>query len=50
MKPTVLVIDDEKTFRIVVEEALSDEGFDVSSASTGESRLARVATRARPIS
>jgi two-component system response regulator AtoC len=36
MKSSVLVIDDEKTFRIVVEEALSAEGFDVSSASSGE--------------
>jgi DNA-binding NtrC family response regulator len=36
MKPSVLVIDDEKTFRIVVEEALSADGFDVSSASSGE--------------
>ena len=27
MKPTSLVIDDEKTFRIVAEEALSSEGF-----------------------
>jgi DNA-binding NtrC family response regulator len=36
MKPSVLVIDDEKTFRIVVEEALSAEGFDVSSASNGD--------------
>ena len=26
MKPTVLVIDDEKTFRIVAEEALSARG------------------------
>jgi len=25
MKPSVLVVDDEKTFRIVVEEALSAE-------------------------
>jgi two-component system response regulator AtoC len=39
MKPSVLVIDDEKTFRIVVEEALSAEGFDVSSAPSGESGL-----------
>src|SRR6266536_3360362 len=39
MKPTVLVIDDEKTFRIVVEEALSAEGFEVSSASSGDAGL-----------
>jgi len=36
---SVLVIDDEKTFRIVVEEALSADGFDVSSASNGEAGL-----------
>src|SRR4051794_20376937 len=39
MKPSVLVIDDEKTFRIVVDEALSADGFDVTTASTGESGL-----------
>ena len=40
MKPTVLVIDDEKTFRIVAEEALSAEGFTVTSASNGQAGLA----------
>jgi DNA-binding NtrC family response regulator len=39
MNPSVLVIDDEKTFRIVVEEALSADGFDVSSAPSGEAGL-----------
>ena len=39
MKPTVLVIDDEKTFRIVAEEALSSEGFTVTTASNGEAGL-----------
>jgi two-component system response regulator AtoC len=39
MKPSVLVIDDEKTFRIVVDEALSADGFDVSTASNGEAGL-----------
>jgi two-component system, NtrC family, response regulator AtoC len=39
MKPTVLVIDDEKTFRIVAEEALSAEGFTVTSASNGHAGL-----------
>src|SRR5258706_15107051 len=39
MKPSVLVIDDEKTFRIVVEEALSADGFDVTSAGSGEAGL-----------
>ena len=40
MKPTVLVIDDEKTFRIVADEALSSEGFAVSTAPTGAAGLA----------
>ncbi|HMC95317.1 MAG TPA: response regulator, partial [Polyangia bacterium] len=40
MKPTVLVIDDEKTFRIVAEEALSAEGFAVTTASNGQAGLA----------
>jgi two-component system response regulator AtoC len=40
VKPSVLVIDDEKTFRIVAEEALSSEGFAVSTASNGAAGLA----------
>jgi two-component system response regulator HydG len=40
MKPTLLVIDDEKTFRIVAEEALSAEGFSVTTASSGQAGLA----------
>jgi DNA-binding NtrC family response regulator len=40
MKPTVLVIDDEKTFRIVAEEALSSEGFVVTTAANGRAGLA----------
>ncbi|HJZ84695.1 MAG TPA: sigma-54 dependent transcriptional regulator [Polyangia bacterium] len=39
MKPTVLVIDDEKTFRVVAEEALSAEGFEVVTAPSGEAGL-----------
>ena len=39
MKPSVLVIDDEKTFRIVVEEALSADGFEVATAASGEAGL-----------
>jgi two-component system, NtrC family, response regulator AtoC len=39
MKPTVLVIDDEKTFRMVAEEALTTDGFDVQTAATGEAGL-----------
>ncbi len=36
----VLVIDDEKTFRIVAEEALAAEGFNVTTASSGGAGLA----------
>jgi two-component system, NtrC family, response regulator AtoC len=39
VKPTALVIDDEKTFRIVAEEALAAEGFEVTTASSGEAGL-----------
>jgi len=39
MKPSVLVVDDEKTFRIVAEEALSAEGMEVTTAPSGESGL-----------
>jgi len=40
MKPSVLVIDDEKTFRIVAEEALASEGFVVATHATGKAGLA----------
>ena len=40
MRPTLLVIDDEKTFRIVAEEALSAEGFSVTTAGSGGAGLA----------
>ena len=39
MKPTVLVVDDEKTFRIVVEEALTPEGVQVLTAASGRAGL-----------
>jgi DNA-binding NtrC family response regulator len=39
MKPSVLVVDDEKTFRVVAEEALSSEGFDVETAPSGEAAI-----------
>jgi two-component system, NtrC family, response regulator AtoC len=39
MKPSVLVIDDEKTFRLVVEEALEAEGFEVTTAASGQAGL-----------
>jgi two-component system response regulator AtoC len=39
MKPTVLVIDDEKTFRIVAEEALTPEGIQVLTAASARAGL-----------
>jgi DNA-binding NtrC family response regulator len=39
MKPTVLVIDDEKTFRIVAEEALAAEGIQVLTAASARAGL-----------
>src|SRR5579871_5088130 len=39
MKPTVLVVDDEKSFRLVAEEALSREGYTVKTASSGAAGL-----------
>ncbi|HEY4185057.1 MAG TPA: sigma-54 dependent transcriptional regulator [Polyangia bacterium] len=39
MKPSVLVIDDEKTFRIVVEEALTPEGIQVLTAASARAGL-----------
>ena len=34
MRQSVLVVDDERTFRLLAEEALSSEGFDVRTAGT----------------
>ncbi len=42
MKGTVLVVDDEKTFRLVVEAALAAEGYEVRSAATGREALERM--------
>ena len=39
MKPTVLVIDDEKTFRIVADEALSAEGLEGTTAASARAGL-----------
>lgn len=39
MKSTVLVIDDEKSFRLVAEEALGREGYVVKTAATGAAGL-----------
>ena len=35
MKDTVLIIDDEKSFRVIAEEALTREGYRVRSAGSG---------------
>jgi two-component system response regulator AtoC len=34
MRPNLLVVDDERSFRLMAEEALSSEGFDVRTAGT----------------
>ncbi len=34
MRPTVLIVDDERLFRVLAEEALTSEGFEVRTAST----------------
>jgi two-component system, NtrC family, response regulator AtoC len=34
MKPSVLVVDDERIFRVLAEEALTSEGFEVRTASS----------------
>jgi DNA-binding NtrC family response regulator len=39
VKPSVLVVDDEKTFRIVAEEALSAEGIRVTVAASARAGL-----------
>ena len=41
-KRRILVIDDEKSIRETLSEILSDEGYTVTSVSTGEEGLARV--------
>ena len=46
MKPTVLVIDDEKTFRIVAEEALSAEENAVFRFEAGSVHLEKPVARA----
>jgi DNA-binding NtrC family response regulator len=39
MKPVVLVVDDEKTFRMVAETALTAEGYEVRTAASGREAL-----------
>ncbi|MCB1185305.1 sigma-54-dependent Fis family transcriptional regulator, partial [bacterium] len=43
MTPRVLIIDDERNIRRTFQMVLSDEGFTVDTAETGEEGLARVA-------
>jgi two-component system response regulator AtoC len=41
MKPRILIVDDEATIRESLLEAMAADGFDVTSAETGEEALAR---------
>ncbi|MHB8419599.1 MAG: sigma-54-dependent transcriptional regulator [Myxococcales bacterium] len=41
MKARVLIVDDEKTFRVVAEAALLAEGYEVASAASGREALER---------
>jgi len=45
-KPRLLVVDDDNAFRSLVRIALSDEGFDVDEAPTGEQALDAVRQKA----
>jgi two-component system response regulator AtoC len=47
MKPSVLIVDDEQVFRLLAENALTAEGFDVRSANS-LSRARREVDRAAP--
>ncbi len=38
-KPNILLVDDEEALRVVVAERLTDEGFDVVEAASGEAAL-----------
>ena len=38
-KPNILLVDDEEALRLVVAERLTDEGFDVVEAASGEAAL-----------
>ncbi len=39
MKKTILVVDDEKNIRLLLSEELTDEGYDILTAETGEIAL-----------
>lgn len=39
MKKKILVVDDEKNIRLLLHDELSDEGYDVILADTGEAAL-----------
>ena len=45
--PRILIIDDEKTFRVVAQAALAAEGFEARSAASGGEGLA-LARELRP--
>ncbi|KQW02890.1 response regulator [Rhizobacter sp. Root1221] len=46
-RPTILIIDDSPTFRDALRRALEDEGYDVTTADSGEAGL-RLAAASRP--
>lgn len=41
MNPRILIVDDEETIRISLEESLSNEGYETEVAETGEEALSR---------
>ena len=45
MAPTVLVVDDDQDIRESLAQILTEEGFDVTSASNGAEALAEIARR-----
>lgn len=44
MRKKVLVVDDEKNIRILLEEELKDEGYDVVTADSGAAALEMIRT------
>ncbi len=42
MKKKILVVDDEKNIRLLLQEELNDEGYDVIQAESGEIALKKI--------
>lgn len=42
MKKKILIVDDEKNIRLLLNEELSDEGYDVISAQNGSEALQKI--------